>query len=267
MDTTKYESIASLLNSLKVDVTASEIAIWALERKICDEELDDLLSLVNMIADKKHVTVIETLKKMSRLPQVVPKTFDNFEYRDLGSEAKKSLMSLKTLSFIEAKNNVIMVGPTGTGKTHLAQAIGNECCEREMKAYFIKFKELKGKFDVALKQETTEKLLNALSKYTCLIVDEVGYGTFNDDETMLFFHMVDRIKEKQQGSIILTSNKQPSEWKEFFSHMDALECTLDRICENAICITFTGDSFRARSRTSMKLDFNGGLQGQFKKKN
>ena len=263
METSKYDSIASALSSLKVDATSSEIASWALQNKVCNEELDKVLSLVTMLAEKKQTAVIETLKKMSRLPQVAPKTFDNFNCRDLGSEAKKSLLSLRSLAFIEAKNNVIMVGPTGTGKTHLAQAIGNECCEKGMKAYYIKFKDLKEKFVTAIAQGTTGRLINALAKYSCLIVDEVGYGSFDDEETMLFFHLVDKIKDKQQGTIVLTSNTQPSEWNKFFSHMDALECAMDRIWEDAICITFTGDSYRTRSKISMKFDFNGGLHEKF----
>lgn len=62
---------------------------------------------------------------------------------------------------------------------------------------------------------------------------------------------------------MFTSNKQMSDWKEFFSNMDALECTLDRIWDGAICITFTGESYRGQNNTTMSFDFNGGLVQHF----
>lgn len=183
-DISKFNTVASMINGLKIDITSGEVAAWAIQNGVSDEELDKFIALETFIVEKKRNTVVETLKKMSRLPQISPKLFDNFKVRDLGKEAQKNLMSLKTLAFIEAKQNVIMVGPTGTGKTHIAQAIGNECCARGLKAYFIKMKELKEKFEVALKQGTTGRLLNAMSKYSCLIVDEVGYGKFTAEETL-----------------------------------------------------------------------------------
>lgn len=262
-DLTKFNTMACMFNGLKIDIASEEIAAWAIQNGVSDEELDKVIALESFIVEKKRGIVVETLKKMSRLPQVSPKLFDNFQLRDLGKEAQKNLMSLKTLAFIEAKQNVIMVGPTGTGKTHIAQAISNECCSRGLKAYFIKMNELKEKFEIALRQGTTGSLLNAMSKYSCLIVDEVGYGRFSPEETLLFFHLVDRIKEKQQGSMVFTSNKQMSDWKEFFSNMDALECTLDRIWDSAICINFTGESFRGQNNTTMSFDFNGGLVQHF----
>lgn len=76
-----------------------------------------------------------------------------------------------------------MIGPTGTGKIHLALAIGNECCNNKMKAYFIKMDE--HKFHDAIVREMTRKLLNWSPKYSCLIVDEVGYCKLNRQETFV----------------------------------------------------------------------------------
>ena len=104
-------------------------------------------------AQKKRATAIATLKKLSRIPQKSPSTFDNFDMDRLCTEARRQVNSLKALPFINAKRNVIMIGPTGTGKTHLAMAIGNQCCDNNMKAYFIKMGELKEKFHAAILAE------------------------------------------------------------------------------------------------------------------
>ena len=88
-----------------------------------------------------------------------------------------------------------------------------------------------------------------------IIIYEVGYCTLDKDETRPFFQMVDRLSTSGSRSVILTSNRDVSDWSEFFSDMDALECALDRLCDNAICISFSGESYRGRGRSTVSLDF------------
>lgn len=219
------------------------------------EDLDVLLGFLNAMVKKKRATAIATLKRLSRIPQKAPSTFDNFDMDRLCNEARRQINSLKTLSFISAKRNVIMIGPTGTGKTHLAMAIGNQCCDNNMKAYFIKMGELKEKFHNAILAERQGKYLSGLSKYSCLIIDEIGYCHFDKAETLMFFQLIDRINLKETGSIILTSNRDTSSWQDLFEEDDALECTMDRLCDTAICLTFSGCSYRGKGRERINLDF------------
>lgn len=255
----RFESISSMLKSFKVDIPAQEVASWAVQNKISEQGLDAISGMCSLIQDRRNDKIITTLVRMSRLPQKNAKLFSNFDFRDLGTEAVKNLVSLNTLSFLEAKRNVIMIGPPGTGKTHIAQAIGNECCRKGYKTYFIKMGELKDKFAAAIVSQKTGRLLNALAKYTCFIIDEAGYCQFNKEETRLLFQLIDRIDAKQMGSIVITSNKELADWEPLFSDLDALECTLDRIWNNAICIRFSGASYRGKNNTSMYLDFTGGI--------
>ena len=115
--------------------------------------------------------------------------------------------------------------------------------------------ELKDKFHDAIIGEKTGKLLNGLSKYSCLIIDEVGYCKFNRQETLLFFQLIDRVSIKETGSIVLTSNKDLSQWPELFDEDDALECTIDRLWDKAICMTFSGQSHRGSDREQIELNF------------
>jgi DNA replication protein DnaC len=228
---------------------------WSLTSDVTPTELDILDRLLGAMVAKKNESSISTLKKLSRIPQKNPLLFGNFNMDLLNEKAKRQVLSLKSLSFISSKRNVIMIGPTGTGKTHLAMAIGNECCSNKMKAYFIKMDELKDKFHDAIVGEKTGKLLNGLSKYSCLIVDEVGYCKLNRQETLLFFQLVDRIGLKETGSIVLTSNKDLSQWPEVFDEDDALECAIDRLWDKAICMTFSGQSHRGSDREQIELNF------------
>jgi len=124
-----------------------------------------------------------------------------------------------------------------------------------MKNYFIKRDELKDKFHEALVKERTGKLLNGLSKYPCPIFDEVGYYKFNRQETLLFFHLVDRIGMKETGSIVLTSNKDLSQWSEVFDEDDALEYAIVRLWDKAICMTFSGQSHSGSDKEQIEQDF------------
>ena len=99
---------------------------------------------------------------------------------------------------------------------------------------------MKDKFHDALIREGTGRLLNGLSKYSCLIVDAVGYCKFNREET---------------GSIVLTSNKNLSQWSGLFDEDDALECAIDRRWDKAICLTFSGSSHRGTDREQVELNF------------
>lgn len=255
-----FENISSMLAELKIDIPASDLAAWSLQNKVCAQSIADISKIISLMVESKKQKIISTLTRMSRLPQQNAKLFSNFELRDLGPEARKNLGSLEALSFLSAKRNIIMIGPTGTGKTHIAQAIGNECCRKGFKTYFIKMEELKDRFASAIASQSTGSLLNSLSKYTCLIIDEVGYCQFNKEETRLLFQLIDRIDSKQMGSLVITSNKELSDWDSLFTDLDALECTLDRIWNNAICIRFSGASYRGRNNTSMYLDFTGGIK-------
>lgn len=253
MDT--IDIIAERLAHLHMDFSASEIGAWVLGRKADDASLSSILSFVDAIAKKSDMKAQEMMTRLSRLPQKNPKLFSSFDTSRLPDESRKAVSTIRTLSFIQASRNIIMVGPTGTGKTHLAEAIGNECCSRRIRTYFIKMQELKDRFRSSIISGSSGRLLSGFLKYQCIIIDEVGYCTLDKDETRLFFQMVDRLSTRASGSIILTSNRDVSGWSEFFSDMDALECALDRLCDNAICISFSGESYRGMGRTSLSLDF------------
>lgn len=243
------------LCELRFPFSSKDALEWIASSDITAEDLDVLGSFLSAAVRKKNESSIDTLKKLSRIPQKSPLTFANFNIDLLNEKARRQILSLKNLSFISANRNVIMIGPPGTGKTHLAMAIGNECCANNLKAYFIKMDELKDKFHDALRRESTGKLLNGLSKYSCLIIDEVGYCKFNREETLLFFQLIDRISLKETGSIVLTSNKDLSQWAGLFDEDDALECAIDRLWNKAICLSFSGVSHRGYEREQIELNF------------
>ncbi len=149
------------------------------------------------------------------------------------------------MSAIYAHRNLAFIGPAGTGKTHLAQAFGYACCQRGIKAYFIKMSELRDKFTNARKTGKEASVINGLVRPSCLIIDEVGHCIFDKENTQLFFDMIDRRYNKEGVyNIVFTSNKHPSHWRSNFNEDDSLLCALDRIFDDATVFNIKGVSLR-----------------------
>ena len=125
---------------LKLDFSSAELAQLTLEKSFSQDTLNGMVVLFEYLREKKEQTTIQTILRMSRLPQKVPKTFENFDFSVLRGKSLtdlEKLQSIRTLAPVYAHRNLAFIGPAGTGKTHLAQAFGYECCKRGLKTYFI----------------------------------------------------------------------------------------------------------------------------------
>ena len=211
----------------------------------------DQMAAVNHVfrylSDKKTKATIDMYLRTSRLPLKVPKTFDNFDFSVIKGKHVDRLRTLPSLAAIHAHKNLAFIGPPGTGKTHLAQAYGYECCHNGLKTYFIKMSELRDRFTNARRSGKEASCLNGLVRPACLIIDEVGHCEFDKENTRLFFDMVDRRYNRQGcNNIIFTSNKNPALWKENFNEDDDLLCALDRIFDDATVFNIRGESYRGK---------------------
>ena len=217
------ELYGNYMMELRLPLPPDDMLGWIAQSDVSSCELDRIADLLSSMVSKKNENAVTTLKKLSRIPQKSPLTFDNFNMDLLNDKARRQVLSLRNLSFISSK--------------------------------IIKMDELKEKFHDALIRENSGRLLDGLSKYSCLIIDEVGYCKFNREETLLFFQLVDRVSLKETGSIVLTSNKDLSQWVGLFDEDDALECTIDRLWDKPICMTCSGISHRGTNREQVELNF------------
>ena len=188
------------------------------------------------------------------MPLTKPKTFSNFDFSRISGDNVDSLKNIQSLSAVYSHRNLAFIGPAGTGKTHLAQAFGYECCLHGMKCYFIKMSELGEKFSVARRTGTVSKVLTSLVRPSCLIIDEVGHCTFDVENTRLFFDLIDRRYQKEGNyNMVFTSNKNPALWKENFSENDTLLCALDRIFDDATVFKIKGQTYRGKALETIDL--------------
>lgn len=129
MNTFSYTELDNFFKTLKLDITSSEFAAIAEINQMDAQQLDAIRIVFEHLSEKKVETTIKTILKMSRLPLKNQKTFDNFDFSVIKGRDVDKLKALPSLSAIYAHRNLAFIGPAGTGKTHLAQAFGYECCK------------------------------------------------------------------------------------------------------------------------------------------
>ncbi len=250
-----YEQIEECANVLKLDFNATDMSMLADQRNYSDEGMKAILDIFLCLKERKEEAVVNMLLKTSRLPLTAPKTFENYDFSRIKGKDIDSLRALKILTEVHNGKNIAFIGPPGVGKTHLAEAYGYECCMSSLKTYMLKASELRDKFITARKYGREASTLNYLIKPSCLIIDEVGRCKFDRECTAMFFDMVDRRYQKEPPKcMIFTSNKQPSEWLEFFSSDDDLRAALDRIFDDAKVFTIKGESYRGRKLEVVSLE-------------
>ena len=260
MSDSVYESIRDNAKYLNIDIGDQEIAQLAIDKKMSDVELNAISAIFDYLKGKKQETIISTLLRLSRLPLKEPKTFDNFDFKQLHGKDTKALTELPNLSALYAHRNLAFIGPQGVGKTHLGMAYGRACCLRGMKTYFLKATELNQKFTDARKQGRESSVINGLVKPSCLIIDEIGRCVFDKENTRMFFDVIDRRYNKEgPNTMIFTSNKGPDKWREYFSEDDTLLCAMDRIFDEATVFVIKGNSYRGRKRETVKLSAGEGI--------
>lgn len=250
-----YDRVREHADALGMTISAGELAELAVRCDMGAGELSAIEALLSYLRDKRRDQVINTLLRLSRLPQKAPKTFEGFDFDRIRGRDAAALRKLPALSNLHARKNLAFIGPGGIGKTHLAQAYGRQCCLNGFKTYYIKATELRDKLKKAVASGRSSRAVASLVKPSCLIIDEVGRCTFDRACTDLFFDVVDRRYEKDcPNTMILTSNTPASNWDEFFTGDETLLCALDRIFDRATVFIMKGASYRGAELETLTVE-------------
>ena len=254
MDDTKLNLIMRCFDSLKVKMTEEELSTFILDNDFSNADIDAVMRMFTFLEKRNNEASIQMMLRLSKLPLKSPKTFENFDFSQVHGKNVSQLEGLQSLSTLYSHKNVALIGPAGTGKTHIAMAYGYECCQHKLKTYFIKMSELNDMFTQARAYGRSGRVISNLVKPSCLIIDEVGHCVFDRENTRMFFDLVDR-RYNTEGpyTMIFTSNKQPSQWKQNFNEDDSLLCALDRIFDDALIFNLRGNSYRGKDCESYSL--------------
>lgn len=174
------------------------------------------------------------------------KTIDDFDFTYQPSINKAQILDLMSLRFIDEYQNILFIGSSGVGKTHLAVSLGMECSSKRNSTYFIHFNSLMEKFKQAAGDGHIERVVKHYSKYKVLIIDEIGYLPIDKDSANGFFQLVAARYEKRP--IILTTNQPLSKWGEVFGDYTLANAIIDRLVHHSQIIKITGQSYRIKGK-------------------
>jgi len=155
---------------------------------------------------------------------------------------------LESLSFIKRKENVILSGAPGTGKSHLATALGRKACRNGYEVRFYRVADLIELLEKSWAEGRYQALRNRFNKVDMIILDEMGYVPFSKDGAELLFQLISDWYE--QKSLIITSNLEFSQWNKIFVDARLTAALVDRVIHHAHILSFTGDSYRVKHALS-----------------
>ena len=187
--------------------------------------------------------------KTSHLPGV--KTLDSFDFSFQPSVSRSQILSLHELGFLERKENVIFLGPTGVGKTHLAISLAVEAAKRGRRVFYSTLYELSQALVEAERAGRLRERMNFLATASLLVVDEVGYLPIGQNGTNLFFQLINRRYER--NTTLLTSNKSFRQWGEIFGDAAAAAAILDRLLHHCHLVQIAGNSYRLRGYAGLEM--------------
>jgi len=203
--------------------------------------LSDLLEAELSARRDRYITA---RTRLAHLP--FQKTLEQFDFSFQPSIDERQVRELATLAFVEEAANLILLGPPGVGKTHLAVAIGLEAIRNGVGVYFVTAHNLVEDLRRAYADGRLERRMRVYLAPRILIIDEMGYLPFDSTGATMLFQLVSARYER--GSIILTSNKGFGEWGEIFGDLVLATAILDRLLHHSHIINIRGESYRLREK-------------------
>ena len=176
----------------------------------------------------------------------IKKHLEDFDYAFQPSIDKRQIDELPTMRFLDNAENIVFLGPSGVGKTHLACALGMVAAKHGFSIYYINCHVLIEQLKKAHFENRLPDKLRSLGKFKLLIIDEIGYLPMDIEGANLFFQLIARRYEKV--STIFTSNKTFSQWNEIFADMTIASAILDRVLHHCTVINIKGESYRLKER-------------------
>jgi DNA replication protein DnaC len=242
-----FEELQDKCRTLRLAETAKELPNLLREAESKNWTYHELIfNLLNYEIHCREIKNIERLMKWAEFPEKM--TFENYDLKEQSAVGEKQLNVLKELSWIDEYFTLIMMGPTGAGKTHLSIALGIHAVERGYQVSFVSMSQLmyilKSREYISKSRTRYKRIITS----DLIIIDDVMYMTYEAEEGNLFFQFIYDLYDK--AAFVLTSNKGPGEWGKFLGDPTLTTAILDRLLHRSEILTFDkeADSIRMKYR-------------------
>lgn len=242
-----YQKLCENLKDLKLTQIILKLDQYI--NKVNEGEIslvDALYELTAKEIEVKNFNATNAMVKVAGFPHL--KEMKDFDFDFQPKINKKQFLDFESLRFLENNSNIILIGNSGVGKTHLATSIGIAAAKKRISTYFIKCHDLIDQLKKAYLENRLESRIKHFSKYKLLIIDEIGYLPIGEQEAKMFFQLID--KRYEQKSTIITSNINLSDWSQIFVDNMLASAILDRLVHHSSIVNILGNSYRTASALS-----------------
>lgn len=243
----KYQQLKDNLSFLKLNQISLKLDEYI--DKINENKIsitDALCELTSQEIKIKNYNATNAMVKVAGFPHL--KELKDFEFEFQPKINKQQFMDFESLRFIENNSNILLIGNSGVGKTHLSTSIGIAAAKKRISTYFIKCHDLITQLKKAHLENRLDSRIKHFSKYKLLIIDEIGYLPIGEEEAKMFFQLID--KRYEEKSTIITSNINLSDWGKIFEDTMIASAILDRLVHHASIVNIMGNSYRTASALS-----------------
>lgn len=246
MSTPKIEEPAHLVADLKTLYLATMASQWerlaTQARRKRQPHADYLADLASLEVAGRRERRIQRRVHEAKFP--VLKTLDGFDFEAQPDVDRDTVLELARGDFVAEKANVVCLGGVGTGKTHLAIALGLSVCQQDKRVRFLTAAELTNTLVEAKQAGRLSRKVEQLARFDLVILDELGYVPFDKEGADLLFGFIARVYERR--SLIVTTNLPFSRWSEVFLDATAAAAVIDRIVHHATILRTGGESYRLK---------------------
>lgn len=203
-----------------------------------------LENLLSQEASLRHQRIVQLRLAQSKLPVV--KTMDTFDWAHPSCIPKQLILNAFSLDFVEQKENLILVGPSGVGKSHVAQALTYAACQKEVKTLWTTAADIVNTLTAAKPDRSLSRAIKHYAAPKLLAIDELGFLPLDKDGSDLFFQVISHRYE--QGSVVLTTNRAFKDWGKIFNDNTVATAILNRLVHHGDVAKIEGASYRVKNR-------------------